>query len=785
MRKYRFALAGLVLLGAAAAVFLFLRTERTDSRIDAPEGFVGSASCRGCHESFYELWAPSHHGLAMQPYTSEFAQTELTPQSEDISVGDFHYRAEIAPGEGWVSERDPAGETDQLRIEHAMGGKNVYYFLTPLDRGRLQVLPVAYDVETKQWFDTQGSAVRHFGDETDEPLHWTERPYTFNTSCYGCHVSQLTKNYDLESDSYDTVWAEPGINCETCHGPAGEHVSVCEESDWLCALDVRIIKTGDFGAEETNTMCAPCHAKAIPLSVDFRPGDTFFDHYDLVTLEHSDFYPDGRDLGENYTYTSWLASPCVQASEMDCLHCHTSSGRFRFAGENANYACMPCHEERVNDPTTHTRHLPDSLGNQCISCHMPMTQFAQMRRSDHSMRPPTPAATIQFNSPNACNLCHPDRDAEWADTLVRSWRSRDYQAPVLRRAELIDAARNEEWARLPEMLADLESDGSDKIYTNSLLRLLWLSREDSVWPAILKSMENSSPLVRGSAAQALSNWLTPEAISALVNATQDEYRLVRIRAAAALASVPREMLNPEDLADLERAEEEFLTAMITRPDDATSHANLGNYYMQRRDLDQSIRSFEHSIRLQPDSIVARVNASLAYNMAGRDGEAEQSLRAALEQDSKNAAANFNLGLLLGGLGRKGEAKEALRMALETEPDMAVAAYNLCILEAEDDLDQALEWCRKATESGEREPRYAFALAFHLQRAGRLGEAIPVLRRLATESPDYLDGLMLLAQMLEAQGDGSAAAEVYQQVLRSESLSAADRQLVQARLQAVR
>ncbi len=37
-------------------------------------GFVGSASCRSCHEQFYELWAPSHHGLAMQPYTEEFAR---------------------------------------------------------------------------------------------------------------------------------------------------------------------------------------------------------------------------------------------------------------------------------------------------------------------------------------------------------------------------------------------------------------------------------------------------------------------------------------------------------------------------------------------------------------------------------------------------------------------------------------------------------------------------------------------------------------------------------------
>jgi len=61
---------------------------------------------------------------------------------------------------------------------------------------------------------------------------------------------------------------------------------------------------------------------------------------------------------------------------------------------------------------------------------MPMTDFARMRRSDHSMLPPTPAATTAFKSPNACNLCHKDKDAAWADQWVRQWRERDYQAPI-------------------------------------------------------------------------------------------------------------------------------------------------------------------------------------------------------------------------------------------------------------------------------------------------------------------------------------------------------------------
>ena len=64
-------------------------------------GFTGSVGCRECHEPFYKLWASSHHGLAMQPFTAELAQTKLTAQTESITIGRHSYRAEFggeAPG---------------------------------------------------------------------------------------------------------------------------------------------------------------------------------------------------------------------------------------------------------------------------------------------------------------------------------------------------------------------------------------------------------------------------------------------------------------------------------------------------------------------------------------------------------------------------------------------------------------------------------------------------------------------------------------------------------------
>ena len=434
---------------------------------------AGSKTCQECHAEFYKLWSTSWHGLAMQPYTAAFAKAQLTPQEGDVAIGKRKYRAEIGRrGRAAFEKSGPDGDR-KYPIVHVMGGKNVYYFLTPLDRGRLQVLPLAYDVHKKAWYDMAASGVRHFPDRRDEALDWTDRMFAFNTTCFNCHVTELSTNYDLATDTYHTTWSEPGISCESCHGPAKEHIARMEaDVEGHTSKDIKIIRTKDFTTAQMNDMCATCHAKLVPLSLTFLPGDKFFDHFDLITLEHADFYPDGRDLGENYTYTSWLMSPCVKSGKLDCNHCHTPSGRMRFEGEKSNQMCMPCHEKEVQQPAAHGHHAAGSKGNECVACHMPMTRFAAMGRTDHSMRPPTPATTIAFKSPNACSMCHADHDAAWADQWVRKWYPDDYQAEVLRRAELIDLARKRQWKRLPEMLAELKKKDSDEVYKTSLVRLL-------------------------------------------------------------------------------------------------------------------------------------------------------------------------------------------------------------------------------------------------------------------------------------------------------------------------
>ncbi len=749
--------------------------------------YAGSKSCIECHGKFYQLWSTSRHGLAMQPYTSGFARTNLTLQTKALVIGGYHYRADIGPQAGWILETDPKGKKKKYPILYALGGKDVYYFLTPLERGRLQTLPVAYDVRTKQWFDTAASGLRHVGSgQPEEPVHWKEWPYTFNTACFNCHVSQLSSNYDLKTDTYRTTWSEAGINCETCHGPSKEHNAVMRTAPkGQLPLDLKIISVKKFTHEQHNASCGACHAKMSPLTTAFPPGKRFFDHFDLVTLENPDYYPDGRDLGENYTYTSWLMSPCVKSDQLDCIKCHTSSGRYRFKDEaKANEACLPCHSERVAKAAEHIHHPPDKKGvpTKCISCHMPMTAFARMNRSDHSMLPPAPAATMQFGSPNACNSCHKDKDAAWADQNVRQWRTRDYQAPILQRAGLIDAARKRDWQKLPEMLTYVTTPERDEVFAASLIRLTMTAPDERIHPTLLKAIQDPSPLVRAAAAEALSVKPSQESFQALVIAAGEGYRLVRVRAAASLAHYPETWLQGADLEKVKKATEEYLASLPARPDQWTSHYNLGNYYLNRGEVKQALAAYDMALNIEPRAAMVMVNAAMAYAQAGEKEHAEKSLLQAIKITPDNAAAHFNLGLLQAEQNRVKAAEEELKEAFRLDPKMAQAAYNLCILTAKDRPQKALAWCRKAAELNPQEPKYGFTLAFYQKEQGDLKAAAATLHDLLAQRPGFADGYLLLSEIYLQQGNRPQAEAVLRRALQAESLSPQDRARVSSALQ---
>lgn len=748
----------------------------------AENEFSGSESCRECHENFYQLWEPSYHGQAMMPINADFIAKHKLPNSEPIDVEGHMFTIEFKDSTAVMIERDGDKLVETYDLLWAMGGHNVYCFLTPFEKGKFQNAPLAYDNQRGEYFNYPMAGIRHFNDGSpdDEALPWKDAMFAFNTGCYSCHISQLSTNFDLENETYHTTWREAGINCETCHGPAGDHVRIFQNlKEGEEPEEMGLIVTTTFTQEQHNSSCSPCHAKMTPITPSYMPGDKYFDNYNVTTLEDRDFYADGRDLGENYTLTGWMMNKCVQESELHCVTCHTSSGRDRNA-DNPNAGCASCHQDKTDNPTAHNGHKPED-GLTCLSCHMPKREFVgRFLRSDHSFRAPMPEATIKFGSPNACSQCHDDKSPEWANKIVKQRPNGNYQEETLKWAQLIKEARDMDWTNVDEMYAYIKSGEPDQVVTTSFIRLLGNCNLESKWDVLLEALDSKSELVRSAAAIGLSGNTTPEVKTALLKACEDEIRLVRIQAVNAILLFPEGSFTPEQQLIVDSAEEEYVVSMTSRLDNWSNHYNLGIYHQNKGDAPQALNSYETAARLYPESLMPLINSSVLYSYVGNQTKAEENLKKVIELDPDNEAANLNLGLLLAEQGRLDESEKALKAALDANPTgQPVAAKNLSVIVAQrGDVAGAVKYADIAYKARPDDSDYGYTLAYYQMQNGQKAESIKTLQGIIKTNPGYLTATSFLADIYLRDGNKNMALQLYKNALKVEGITAQDKAGIQ-------
>jgi tetratricopeptide (TPR) repeat protein len=269
-----------------------------------------------------------------------------------------------------------------------------------------------------------------------------------------------------------------------------------------------------------------------------------------------------------------------------------------------------------------------------------------------------------------------------------------------------------------------------------------------------------------------------------VKATGDEYRVVRIRAAAGLAGKTGLALSAADRKNVEQANREYLQSIAIPPDHWASYYNLGNYYLNLGDFRQAVAGYETSLKLEPRGVMSRVNMSMAYARLGENKKAESSLTEALKIAPDSAAANLNMGLLKAEQGDRKSAERYLLQAWKTDPQMGQAAYNLCVILSESKPVEAVGWCRKATEASPSNPKFAYSLAFYEHKKGDTEAAIKTLRNLIARNPDYPDAYVLLGEIYERQGRVNEARTVYQQALWNPDIPAQSRTYIEQRIRAL-
>ncbi|MBI1177282.1 c-type cytochrome [bacterium] len=365
--------------------------------------YVGSASCRKCHQDIYDRWIktpmanvvrdPREHPDAITPDLSK-PNPLVTFTKDDIA---FVY------GSIW-----------KQRYFKKVGDD---YF----------PFPAQWDVTHKQWKPYVAKEDWWVSDYPPDNFHRPTGPL-----CDGCH----SVNYNIET-KHVSEW---NVGCEKCHGPGSEHIKN--------PVATTILSPSRMEYVAGNDNCIQCHSQGRPLGnpingkyydwpVGYEVGDKLSKYWKLeehklgeTTFTH---FADGTAHKNRMQGNDYVTS-LMYARGITCYTCHDVHGTDYPAQlrKPATALCLDCHGPNSaagpHAPTleAHTHHKAGSAGSSCIECHMPKIAqtIGDVNVRSHTFHFVSPALTESQKVPNACNACHKDKPTQWAIDTLKTWEDR-------------------------------------------------------------------------------------------------------------------------------------------------------------------------------------------------------------------------------------------------------------------------------------------------------------------------------------------------------------------------
>ncbi len=738
MRSWQIAaVAALVVIVVSIPVYVFREPQPAESdalEVEARATFVGREQCIDCHTEAYESWLGSNHDDAMDVASDEtvlgnFGDVEV----EHRGVTSRFYRRD---DKFLVHTEGPGGEMAEFEVTHTFGVEPLQQYLVPFPGGRLQVLSMVWDVEREEWIslnpDTDVAA--------DDWLHWTRNGQNWNGMCAECHSTNLRKNFDPETNTYDTQWSEIDVSCEACHGPASRHVDWANIDPMGRPIEENYgleVVTSGIDNQQFVDLCAACHSRRSEI------GDYDHSQVDMLQqvvpslLTENLYHHDGQILDEDYVWGSFLQSK-MYANGVRCDDCHNvHSLQLHQEGNNL---CLQCHQGDTYDTYTHHFHQHEvddvpSDGALCVKCHMPEQPYMVIDyRADHSIRVPRPDLSVELGAPNACSQsgCHNDQTVEWAAEAFTDWYGKSRKPHF---GTVLAAARRGDPDAEAGLHALLESTLYPVIVRATALNALQAYGGERVDKALRQALADEHALMRVTAVDAVTH-ATPEGlVERLGPMLFDSVRAVRIRTAARLGSVGPEYFTPDQREALDREIAAYIESTTHSLDFAASGMNLANLYANQGDLTKAEKYYRMALTVDDLFFPAKMNLAVLISQQGRNEEAEQLLREVLASYPEQHDAAYSLALLLVGLNRVDEGIAYLGQAAEGMPQRSRVQYNYGLLLAQLLRDEEAEVAMQNALA--LEPRnfdYLFALVdFHFKRE-QYDKALVVAERLVEAHP---------------------------------------------------
>ncbi|MBT5187005.1 MAG: hypothetical protein HOM01_09370, partial [Kordiimonadaceae bacterium] len=437
-------------LFATAIMVTVISSDSTWAQEDKlPIGHTTDQNCQSCHSVEWQDWQGSHHQKSMALASEE---TVLgTFDNEEVIINGDTSRFYKKDAEFWVNT-----ENTDYKIEYVFGFEPLQQYLIKKEGGKYQTLPLSWDSRSEErggqrWFHVYGED--HIS--PNDRLHWQQPLQNWNGMCADCHSTGLERNYDAESNSFDTKWSTINVSCASCHDSNTPFAPTADDGlGWILEEGNNTVSwLGPKRDQSEIEVCAACHSRRAPLTDGFTSSDKFLDTFTPSPILSPEYFPDGQIRDEVYVWGSFMQSKMFSKGVV-CSDCHDPhSLQLKATG---NQLCAQCHEASYFDTTSHTKHEIATPGAQCVDCHMASRTYMGVDdRRDHSFRIPRPDLNHKTSSPDACTSCHMDQTPEWAGEQINGWNGNKIQpihyGEVLNKVFLGEAGAE---AQLKAMLVD-------------------------------------------------------------------------------------------------------------------------------------------------------------------------------------------------------------------------------------------------------------------------------------------------------------------------------------------
>jgi predicted CXXCH cytochrome family protein len=370
--------------------------------------YVGSQACQSCHQEIFARW-------------------QKTAMANIVRDPKVHPDA-IIPDLAQADPQIVKFTKDDVAFVYGSRWKQRYFKKVGDD---YFPLPAQWNIETKKWSkyhvpDTGDWWAKNYPDPAGDNSARPTGPL-----CDGCH----SVDYNIETKKV----SEWNVGCEQCHGAGSDHAANPKLFN--------ILNPARQNYVQANDTCIQCHSQGQPLSnpikgkyydwaVGYHAGLNLSDYWKLeehklgeTTFTH---FADGT-AHKNRMQGNDFVQSLMYNRGVTCFSCHDPHGSKNDAmlRKPANQICATCHGPgSQNGPHTatleqHTHHPAGSPGSECVACHMPKIApelpggpFV----ASHTFHFVTPAATASMQIPNACNVCHKDKDTAWASTQLATWK---------------------------------------------------------------------------------------------------------------------------------------------------------------------------------------------------------------------------------------------------------------------------------------------------------------------------------------------------------------------------